>query len=208
MAGYTVNSTGVSKVKRQRGILQPGQVERLLVACSEGYSGVRDRALIALQYRTGLRPGEALGLPHSALRNGGAVMTVYVEHPKGWDNADHPTPPREIGIDPRTADTLRAWLEARGDAPGPLFTNRQGEALSARYWRAQVARLGRRAGIERRCHPHGFRHSFAHSIAGETNDLDLTSKALGHSDLRTTQIYLSELTGTEEVISTTANRTW
>ena len=193
---------------RQRGILTRDQVELLLSACGDSYSGRRDAALLAVCYRTGLRPGEALGLDFSSFRAENGTFRVRVERPKGWQRADHPTPPREIGLDDRCANTFRAWLEARGAKPGPLFTNRKGGRVSGRYWRAQVAKLGRRAGLEGRVHPHGLRHSFAHDAFRETRDPILVQKALGHSDLKTSLIYLSQIGSSEEVVEFTTNRRW
>ena len=60
---------------------------------------------------------------------------------------------------------LRAWLECRGDEPGPLFTSmdraRKGDGrLTDRGVRLIMAKLG--------FHPHGLRH------AGITTALDAT----------------------------------
>jgi len=56
--------------------------------------------------------------------------------------------------------------------------------------RAMVKRYAVRAGIEQRVHPHMLRHSFAvHRLKAGAN-LRSIQKALGHSSLTTTQIYL------------------
>src|SRR5260370_13497547 len=62
--------------------LTPGEVQRLLNACSlRAPTGVRDRALIFLLYRSGLRVSEALALKPSGIDF--AKHSVRVLHGKG-----------------------------------------------------------------------------------------------------------------------------
>lgn len=46
-----------------------------------------------------------------------------------------------------------------------------------------------KAGIEKNVSPHTLPHSFATDLYRETNKIRLVQKALGHSNLATTQIY-------------------
>jgi len=52
-----------------------------------------------------------------------------------------------------------------------------------------LKRLAAKAGIEKNVHPHTLRHTFATDLYRETTNIRLTQKALGHSNLATTQIY-------------------
>jgi len=52
-----------------------------------------------------------------------------------------------------------------------------------------VARYAVNAGILKHVTPHTLRHSFATDLYRETTNIRLTQKALGHSNLTTTQIY-------------------
>jgi integrase/recombinase XerD len=52
-----------------------------------------------------------------------------------------------------------------------------------------VKRYAAKAGIEKNVHPHTLRHSFATDLYRETSKIRLVQKALGHSNLATTQIY-------------------
>ena len=46
------------------------------------------------------------------------------------------------------------------------------------------------AGIERNITPHMFRHSFATYLIEEDVDISCLQRILGHSSIRTTQIYI------------------
>ena len=54
-----------------------------------------------------------------------------------------------------------------------------------------MPRLARRAGIEKRVHPHGLRHTHAAELAFEGAPMNLIEAQLGHSSLATTSRYLA-----------------
>ena len=64
-----------------------------------------------------------------------------------------------------------------------------GGKLDSSYVKQTVKRYAREAGIEKDITPHTLRHSFATDLYRETTNIRLTQKALGHSNLATTQIY-------------------
>jgi site-specific recombinase XerD len=66
-------------------------------------------------------------------------------------------------------------------------------------------RLARRAGIQRRVHPHALRHSFAAEMASEGVPMNVIQKALGHSSLATTSRYLDHISP-RDVIQTMNGR--
>ena len=81
------------------------EVDALIASCSNrAKTGVRNRALIAVLYRSGIRIGEALALKPADvdLDNG----TVRVLHGKG-DRS------RTVGIDAGACALVERWLEAR-----------------------------------------------------------------------------------------------
>src|SRR5680860_236149 len=111
-------------------------------------TGLRNRALVAVMYRSGLRPGEAL-----ALRPGDVDLeagTVLVPPRKGGQ-------PRLTGVDEATRQMIRVWLARRaerGIGPDrPLFCTLAGEPLKAAYVRELLPRRAKRAEIRKRVHP-------------------------------------------------------
>jgi Phage integrase family len=131
-------------------LLTGGEVELLMRRCSRrAPTGVRNRALIAVLWRWGLRIGEALALkakdfdPESG--------TLVVQRGKGGKR-------RVVGVDAGTVALVGRWLELRrrrGIAGGPLFCTLAGGPMDQSYVRHLLPRLARKAGVERRVHAHG-----------------------------------------------------
>lgn len=53
--------------------------------------------------------------------------------------------------------------------------------------------LGERAGIAKRVHPHGLRHTHAAELRAEGVDIGIISKQLGHRSIATTATYLDHI---------------
>ena len=71
-----------------------------------------------------------------------------------------------------------------------LFLSARGGKLHSRTIAAIVKNAGKKAGIKKRVYPHLLRHSFATHLLDSGVDLKIIQKLLGHSDIKTTQIYL------------------
>jgi site-specific recombinase XerD len=75
-----------------------------------------------------------------------------------------------------------------------LFCTADGGLLSDDYVRGLLRRLAARAGIDKRVHPHGLRHSFAVELEAAGTPVTTISKLLGHSSVAVTVRYLDHLT--------------
>ena len=62
--------------------------------------------------------------------------------------------------------------------------------LHAAHVQAAVKQAARDAGLLKRVTPHTFRHTFASHLLLANYDLQTIQKLLGHSDIKTTMIYL------------------
>jgi site-specific recombinase XerD len=62
-----------------------------------------------------------------------------------------------------------------------------------------VKRLAVQAGIEKRVHPHGLRHTFAAELDAAGTPITVISKLLGHKNVPTTALYLDHLTNRQAV---------
>ena len=75
-------------------------------------------------------------------------------------------------------------------ASGYFFVNVRGCRFSEQSIRLMLVKYLRMAGIERKVTPHMFRHSFATYLIEEGVDISCIQQILGHSSIKTTQIYI------------------
>jgi len=163
-------------------ILTADEVRALIRACSHrAPTGIRNRALIVVLYRAGLRVSEALALrPKDVDLEAGTVTVLHGKNDRR----------RTVGIDAGAGAVIERWAERRRglgiNGRAPLFCTLGGDPLQASYVRALLPRLAARAGIEKRVHPHGLRHTHAAELAAEGTPINLVQAQLGHSNVATT----------------------
>lgn len=73
---------------------------------------------------------------------------------------------------------------------GYFFVNRQGNRFTEQSIRNMLKKYTKQAGIDRNITPHMFRHSFATYLIEEGVDISCVQQILGHSSIKTTQIYI------------------
>ena len=85
--------------------------------------------------------------------------------------------PQTRGFHPSADDALARWIDTRrelaarnGWRNGKLFCTLDGEPVSDDYVRVLLRRLAAKAGIDKRVHPHGLRHTFAVELRGRRRD--------------------------------------
>lgn len=175
----------------------------LITACSNrAPTGVRNRALIVLLYRAGCRISEALRLCPKDLDR--AAGTVTVLRGKGGTR-------RTIGLDPGAFAVVERWLDVRAkrglSRRAPIICTLKGKPVASAYVRVLMPRLARRAGLEKRVHAHGLRHTHAAELALEGHPMNLIQAQLGHASLATTSRYLAHI-APAQLITAMRGRTW
>lgn len=182
--------------------LTRSEVEALINACSaKAPTGLRNRALLVVLWRAGLRIGEALALKVSDIDQ--ERGTVRVLHGKG-------NKARTIGMDPGAMAVVARWVDVRraaGIRNGTLFCTLDGGRLNDRYVRPLLARLAEKAGIEKRVTPHQLRHTHSVELVAEGVPVNVIQKQLGHADLRVTTRYLDHV-APGDVIAAMQRRQW
>lgn len=163
--------------------LSSEQVRRLLAEPKpDTVIGLRDRAMLALLYGTGIRASECAGL-----RNGQVdlrQLTITVQGKGGHERA--------IPLNPELAEVLRVYVEARGVAlpTAPFFRSRFGRPLSRGSIYERVRTWGRRSRVGFPLSPHRLRHTFATHLVRAGVGLVTIRDLLGHRLITSTQIYL------------------
>lgn len=189
--------------RRPPEVLTESEAVALIKACSaRAPTGIRNRALIAVLWRCGLRISEALALELRDLDF--EAGTIRVRHGKGDKS-------RTVGLDEQTAALLARWLDRRRDlSPGaraPIFCTLRGGRIDTSYIRHLLPRLARKAGVDRPVHAHGLRHTYAAELAREKTPINVIRDALGHTSLAVTDRYLRDV-APMHVIDTMRARHW
>jgi site-specific recombinase XerD len=159
---------------------------------SDRPSAVRNKALITTMWQSGLRINEALELLPADFD----LMTpdIFVRRGKGGKS-------RHTEPGPAAVQATERWLEVRAGLglprDVPLFCTLKGTKLSDKYVRETLHRLARRAGWQKRAHPHGLRHTFAVELTKKRVPVSMISTQLGHTSLNITQIYLTGVTNAD-----------
>ncbi len=174
--------------------------------------GWRDVAIVRVLADAGLRCEELLGLERRDFlpkRKGARLRALRIRHGKGNRR-------RTVELTPAATRAVREWDERRrtlGPPPGepdlaasqwPLFCTlgrrrrdgsytRLGDRASRDVVRDLLEVLGARAGIDTDLrHPHALRHTFATRYYRRTGRLAELQRLLGHSDPKTTMIYVDD----------------
>jgi site-specific recombinase XerD len=174
--------------RRPARALSPEEIVTLFRSCERDQTvcALRDAAAIALLYRGGLRLDEARAL----------VLANYNRRTHALHLRGKGRKRRTVYFDDRGARrAMHAWLRLRGDAPGALLcpVDRHGhvrvQPLSQKGLYSAVMRRGRLAGVA----PftvHDLRRSLGKHLKDKGTPIDVIRAILGHSDIRTTEIYL------------------
>ena len=177
------------KAKLEIEVLDESEVLKLIGACSRrAPTGTRNSALLSLLYGTGARISEALDLRPRDLDLD--ALTVRIHHGKG-DRA------RTSFLFPMAVPYVQRWLDRRRelgiDSRRVLFSTLEGGRMDASYVRHLLKRLKDKVGLEKRLHPHGFRHSHASRLRADGANLHDIQEQLGHEHTFTTFVYLKRV---------------
>ncbi len=168
-------------------VLTPVQAGDLLsVIGNQKPLEVRDRALFELVYSSGLRCQEVLDLRLRDINLGSREVRV-----KGKGRKVRVIPVGEVALEALESylGEVRSRLLKDPSLEDHVFVSRTGRPLSSSDVQRRLARYLARAGAPLGTSPHTLRHSFATHLLEGGADLRVIQEMLGHSSLRTTQVY-------------------
>ena len=168
--------------------LSSGEIRALFEACADGKpGGARDAALIATLYGAGLRRSESVALDYPgdyepstgalAVRAGKGRKARYAYLPAGGRAA------------------MDAWIEVRGDEPGPLLCPvRKDGLIIVRRMTPQAVLYALRKRQEMApgvapFSPHDLRRTFIGDLLDAGADLAAAQRLAGHAQVGTTARY-------------------
>lgn len=164
-------------------VLSVEETEKLLAQPrSDTVLGLRDRALIALLYGTGIRASECTGLRCRDVDLD--ALTVFVTGKGGHQ--------RTVPFNEGVAAVLAQYARARGPAlpAAAFFMSRGGGPMSRGALYERVRRCAKYARLGKRVSPHCLRHTFASHLVRAGIGLTTIRDLLGHRLITSTQVYL------------------
>ena len=165
-------------------VLSKEEVRRLLDAPSGDLpEGIRDRAMLALLYASGIRVTELVELTIDRIDLKEAVIRV---HGKGSKE-------RLTFMDEEAIERIQKYLHQVRTSIAKkekiLFLTRLSKGFTRQGVWAMVKKHGKMAGIQSELTPHTLRHSFATHLLMNGMDIRSIQLLLGHADIQTTEIY-------------------
>lgn len=176
---------------RQRGRHVPdGEIKAILEVCAKDPTpaGVRDAAMLALAFATGMRRAEIAQLERGDVADIPDGYDITVKHGKRQKV-------RTVALFGGARDYMRDWLEVRGDEPGPLFLailksgRVQAQGIGTRAMQKILDKRAAEAGIPEATGWHDARRTLAGNLLDQGTDIATVQKILGHSSPVTTAGY-------------------
>lgn len=157
-------------------------IKRLITHRPTGQNECRAHAVSLLILDTGLRIKETLGLTKSQVDFDNMLLKV-----KGKGN--------RIRMVPFSVECRKVLFKACNRLKFDLvFCTRNGTTVTQRNFLRDFKLLGNKLGIHGvRLSPHTLRHTFAVSFLRNGGDIYMLSRILGHSSVKTTEVYLKSL---------------
>ena len=156
--------------------LEPEEMERLRDGCKT----YKERALLEFLASTGCRLSETVGIQVNQVDWQRRCVTVLGKGHKE----------RMVYFSVRAKLMLQEYLSKRKGGAALFASSRAPYApMSPRAVEKALQRIGERAGVARRVHPHILRHTFATEALRGGMDLTIIQRLLGHTDPKTTLIY-------------------
>ncbi len=155
-------------------ILTINEIKKLI----NSTNNIKHKLIIKLLYGCGLRVSEIVNLENNDLNFDEGL--IHIKLAKGKKD-------RFVKIPDSIKKEIKSYCNINNSKI--LFpSNRRGK-LTTKTIQKIVQNSAKKAGIKKRVYPHLLRHSFATHLLEQGTDLRIIQKLLGHSDIKTTQIY-------------------
>jgi site-specific recombinase XerC len=160
--------------------LEDAAVERLLAVVTRP----RDWAMFLLMVRCGLRVGEVRNLSLGDLY----LQAAPGKLPRLWLHGKNGKQ-RVAFLSAQPLAALKDWLDLRPiTSDEAVFVNRFGRRLTVTGIQKRITGYAQRVGLHLTCHQ--LRHTFGRQMAESRVPVTSIQRLLGHSRLRTTEVYI------------------
>ena len=155
-------------------ILSINEIKKLI----ENTRNIKHKLILKMLYGCGLRVSEIINLKLDDVNFDEGL--IHIRLAKGKKD-------RFVKLPYSLEEDLGNYCKLNKD--NFLFPSNRGGKLTKKTILKIVQNAARKAGIKKRVYPHLLRHSFATHLLENGTDLRIIQKLLGHSDIKTTQIY-------------------
>ena len=168
-------------------VLTPKEMKKLLAQPDAAtVLGFRDRTMYEFLYSTGIRIGELIRLRAQDISFSDGMLFVHAG--KGGKDRVVPLGKAACRYVKEYLQKIRPLLSDLSTSD-TLFPDRLGKPFDKSGILKKLAVYARRAGIKKRITVHTFRHTLATEMLKHGADLRQIQELLGHTNLRTTQLY-------------------
>jgi site-specific recombinase XerD len=167
----------IPKPKRNKKIpeiLTSEEIKKMI----DSTSNIKHRLILKMLYGCGLRVGEIIGICKKDLNF--EEKLIHIRLAKGKRD-------RFVKMPESLVEDLKAYTQLVNEEI--VFPSNRGGKLTKKTISKIVDNASKKAGIKKEVYPHLLRHSFATHLLENGTDLRVIQKLLGHSDIKTTQIY-------------------
>ncbi len=155
-------------------VLTQNEIKKMI----SSVSNPKHALILKLLYGCGLRVSEVVNIGKRDFDFGQGLL--HIRFSKGRKD-------RFVKIPESVMNELNAYSQlVDGDV---FFSSARGGRLSTAAIQKIVKSAAKNAGVKKDVSPHTLRHSFATHLLEQGIDLRVIQKLLGHSDIKTTQIY-------------------
>lgn len=173
-------------------VLATDEAESILAQPNrQAISGLRNRCMLEVMYRAGLRVSEVTNLRPRDVRYSGNPRLEVRNSKRGKG--------RNVPLRQSSVELLERWRDLRPtsewlfcticERSGTAAGNPVGTQLGSRYIQQMVGRYAQRAGVDRTVTPHTFRHTYATEMLDQGFTIREVQALLGHSHVNTTMVY-------------------
>ena len=158
--------------QREKDFLTPAEVDQLIAATKDSRYRERDRAMVLVMFRHGLRVSELTEMRLTDLNKKEARL--WVRRLKNGTSTHQPIAGDELRA-------IKRYLDTRTDNLPWLFVSERGGQLTRQAVAYSIKELAARACLPN-VHPHTLRHSCGYALANKGQDSRLIQDYLGHKN--------------------------
>ena len=179
-----------------RDFLTIEELEKLKSFNLENYSFEKVRDIFLFSCYTGLRFSDALDLSMEQIRSNENTSFIYREQIKTGESINIPLVPEAMQI-----------IEKYNDNENRVVKNKVLPHISNQNFNLYLKSIAGIVGLNKKLTHHVARHTFATFLLNKSVSLEVVSSLLGHTNIRTTQVYAKMQNNTveEQVLKAFAN---